>query len=177
MDKFATVRLGDSLDMGTEMGPLIHSSHIDQVQGQLQTLINQGGTPHSNTPLPDLPGHFMAPTLVTGVSSAAAQDEIFGPVGTVHTYQSEAEMMALANGTPYGLEAYLFTRNEEKGHALGRKIHAGEIKINGPSILSLGIMTPRPAWGLSGMHEEGTAETFQFFCNTKVVGVEGPLNF
>jgi phenylacetaldehyde dehydrogenase len=38
-------------------------------------------------------------------------------------------------------------------------------------------MTPRPAWGLSGLNEEGTAEMFQFFCNTRVVGVEGPLNF
>ena len=177
MDKMTHVKLGDSCDMGTDMGPLIHSSHMDEVKGQLNELIKKGGQLHSNTPLPELGGHFMAPTLVTGVSSEDAQHEIFGPVGTVHTYESEAEMMALANGTPYGLEAYIFTKDEDRGHALGRKIHAGEVKINGPSILSLGIMTPRPAWGLSGMNEEGTAETFQFFCNTKVVGVEGPLQF
>ena len=177
LDLLQQVKIGDSVDMSSDMGPLIHSSHLSVIRGQLQKLIESGGTPHSSTPLPDLGGHFMAPTLVTGVPSDKAQDEIFGPVGTIHPYETEDEMLALANGTPYGLEAYIFTSNEDRGHQIGRYIHAGEIKINGPSILSLGIMTPRPAWGLSGMHEEGTAETFQFFCNTKVVGVEGPLNF
>lgn len=177
LDKLAQVKLGDSLDMASDMGPMIHSSHLAKIRRQLDGLLAAGGTPHSTTPLPPLSGHFLAPTLVTGVKSAVAQDEIFGPVGTVHPYETETEMLALANGTPYGLEAYIFTQDEAKGHEIGRQIHAGEIKINGPSILSLGIMTPRPAWGLSGMYEEGTAETFQFFCNTRVVGVEGPLNF
>ncbi|MCL4871700.1 MAG: aldehyde dehydrogenase [Anaerolineae bacterium] len=177
LDRLAQVKIGDSLDMSSDMGPMIHSHHLAKLQGQLKKLVAAGGTLHSRTPLPDLSGHFLAPTLVTGVPSAQAQDEIFGPIGTVHPYESEAEMLALANGTPYGLEAYIFARDEEKAHQIGAKIQAGEIKINGPSIMSLGIMTPRPAWGLSGLREEGTAETFQFFCNTRVVGVEGPLQF
>lgn len=176
LDKLAQVKIGDSLDMASDMGPMIHSSHLARLRSQLEGLVAAGGMPHSSTPLPDLDGHFLAPTLVTGVPSAQAQDEIFGPIGTVHTYETEAEMLALANGTPYGLEAYIFAKDEEKAHQIGARIHAGEVKINGPSILSLGIMTPRPAWGLSGMNEEGTAETFQFFCNTRVVGVEGPLS-
>ena len=70
LDRLAQVKIGDSLDMASDMGPLIHSSHLAQVQGQLQGLLDGGGTPHSSTPLPELAGHFMAPTLVTGVSSA-----------------------------------------------------------------------------------------------------------
>ncbi len=177
MDKLAQVKIGDSLDMSSDMGPMIHSSHLRQLQQQMAGLVASGGTLHSNTPLPQLGGHFLAPTLVTGVAAERAQDEIFGPIGTVHPYETEAELLALANGTPYGLEAYIFARDEAKAHQIGANIHAGEIKINGPSILSLGVMTPRPAWGLSGMYEEGTAETFQFFCNTRVVGVEGKLSF
>ncbi|MEM7119348.1 MAG: aldehyde dehydrogenase [Chloroflexota bacterium] len=177
MDKFSAVNIGDSLDFATDLGPMIHSNHLAGLQSQIDGLLAQGGTAHSNSSLPDWGGNFIAPTLVTGIDVAHAQNEIFGPIGTVHTYETEAEMLALANGTSYGLEAYIFTKDEENGVKLGANIHAGEVKINGPSILSLGIMTPRPAWGLSGMNEEGTAETFQFFCNTRVVGVEGPLNF
>ena len=177
LDRFSQITIGDSLDMTTDLGPMIHSQHLAGLQQQLDALIAAGGTAHSNSTLPDWGGNFIAPTLVTGVPADKAQTEIFGPIGTVHPYETEAEMLALANGTAYGLEAYIFTQDEENGVKLGSKIHAGEVKINGPSILSLGIMTPRPAWGLSGMNEEGTAETFQFFCNTRVVGVEGPLNF
>ncbi|MCP5101195.1 MAG: aldehyde dehydrogenase [Chloroflexi bacterium] len=177
MAQFSQINIGDSLDMATDMGPMMHSSHLAQLQNRLDALTAAGGALHSNSTLPDYGGSFIAPTLVTGVDSAQAQHEIFGPIGTVHTYTTEAEMLALANDTPYGLEAYLFTKDEEKGLQLGQYIQAGEVKVNGPSILSLGIMTPRPAWGLSGMNDEGTAETFRFFCNTRVVGVEGPLQF
>ena len=177
MDSFSKINIGDSLDFATDCGPMIHSHHLAHIQKQLDGLIAAGGTAHSNSALPENDGNFIAPTLVTGVDIADAQEEIFGPIGTVHTYDTEKEMLALANGTAYGLEAYLFTKDEEKGVQVGEHIHAGEVKVNGPSILSLGIMTPRPAWGVSGMNEEGTAETFQFFCNTRVVGVEGPLNF
>ena len=177
LEKCNQINIGDSLDMATDLGPIIHSQHLAGLQQQLDDLIAAGGTAHSNSTLPDWGGNFIAPTLVTGVAADQAQTEIFGPIGTIHTYETEAEMLTLANGTAYGLEAYIFTKDEANGVKLGRKIQAGEVKVNGPSILSLGIMTPRPAWGLSGMNEEGTAETFQFFCNTRVVGVEGPLNF
>ena len=176
-ERFSQLVIGDSLDMTTQLGPMIHSGHLAGLLRQVAELKSAGGQLHHNSQLPDLPGNFIAPTLVSGVRSADAQREIFGPIGTVHPYETESEMLALANDTPYGLEAYIFTANEAAGLKLGRHIQAGEVKINGPSILSLGIMTPRPAWGLSGFNEEGTAETFQFFCNTRVVGVEGPLPF
>ncbi|MFN4294132.1 MAG: aldehyde dehydrogenase family protein [Thermoflexales bacterium] len=72
-----------------------------------------------------------------------------------------------------GLEAYVFTRDEARGLALGRRIHAGGVKVNGSSMLSLNLFAPRPAWGWSGFAEEGTIETFRFFCGTRVVGAEG----
>jgi phenylacetaldehyde dehydrogenase len=172
LERLDRVVIGDSCDMRTEMGPLIHSAHRAKIQRQLDRLIAKGGTAHSAGKLPNDGGHFFAPTLVTGVSSADAQDEIFGPVGTVHPFTTDEEMLTLANGTPYGLEAYIFTGNEAKALTLGERIHAGEVKVNGPTIMSLGLYAPRPAWGLSGMGEEGTIETFRFFCNTRVVGVE-----
>ncbi len=179
LEKLRHVRLGDSVAMDTEMGPMVHSGHLRKLRAQTEALTAKGGRALSSTPLPngDLAGgHFLAPTLITGVAAAEAQDEIFGPIGTVHAFDTDAEALTLANGTPYGLEAYVFGHDEARALALGREIRAGGVKINGASLLSLNLMAPRPAWGLSGISEEGTLETFRFFCGTRVVGVEGPLS-
>lgn len=178
--KLENLKIGDSVSMETEMGPLVHSGHLRKIAAQRDALLAQGGTAHAAGKLPTgelASGNFIQPTLITGVSSAAAQHEIFGPIGTVHTFTTEAEALALANGTPYGLEGYVFGKDEDRAMKLARQVRAGGVKVNGSSIISLSLMAPRPAWGLSGISEEGTAETFRFFCGTRVVGVEGPLNF
>ena len=62
--------------------------------------------------------------------------------------------------------------DEDAAMALGRCLHAGGVKVNGTSPMSLHLMAPRPAWGISGLMDEGTTETIEFFCGTRVVGVE-----
>ena len=176
MQVLREVKLGDSLSFDTQMGPLVHSLHLEKINGQLAELVSKGGTAHSATPLPDLPGNFLAPTLVMGVTSADAQHEIFGPVGAVLTFKTDDQAVRLANDTAYGLEGYVFGKDEERALNVGRRIRAGGVKINGSTIMSLHLMAPRAAWGWSGMGIEGTAETFQFFCGTQVVGIEGPMN-
>jgi len=91
----------------------------------------------------------------------------------VHTYETEAEALALANGTPFGLEGYVVGTDADRALALARKVRAGEVKVNGSTIMSLHLMTPRPAWGFSGLGEEGTVETIRIFTGARVVGVEG----
>jgi phenylacetaldehyde dehydrogenase len=167
------VKLGHSLSADSQMGPLVHSRHLAKVRAQVEALLAKGGTAHASTPLPEgLGGHFFAPTLITGVAHDDAQDEIFAPVGTIHTFRTDEEALALANGTPYGLEAYLFARDTERALALGRRVHAGGVKVNGSSMMSLNLFAPRPAWGWSGYSEEGTIETFEFFRASRVIGVE-----
>ena len=171
--KMETLKIGDSLSTETQMGPMVHSLHLEKIKGQLNELISKGGTAHSSAKLPaDLDGNFIAPTLVTGVTNEDAQHEIFGPIGTVHTFKSDDEAIKLANDTPYGLEAYIFGSEEERALKVARKIRAGGVKVNGSTVLSLSLFAPRGAWGLSGLMDEGTIETFQFFCGTQVVGVE-----
>jgi phenylacetaldehyde dehydrogenase len=177
LEKLKSLKIGDSLSMDTEMGPMAHSQHLRKICGQMEALLAKGGAAHHTSTLPDLGGNFIAPTLITGVAPADTQEEIFGPIGAVHSFQTDAEALALANGTPYGLEAYLFGKDEERALALGRRIRAGGVKVNGSSLISLHLMAPRPAWGLSGLSEEGTVETFRFFCGARVIGVEGPLHF
>lgn len=166
--RLGTLRAGDPLSEDTDYGPLVHSRHRELVISQRDAL---GGIVHTGTPLPGGTNH-LAPALVTGVPAEEAVEEIFGPVATVHPYTSLDEAVALANGTVYGLEAYVFGADEERALAVARRIRAGEVKVNGSSVMSLHLFAPRPAWGHSGLGEEGTAETLRFFTNPRVVGVE-----
>ncbi len=109
---------------------------------------------------------------MTGVATEATQHEIFGPVAAVHRVHSDAEAIAVANGTPYGLEGYVFAGDVERGLSVARQVRAGGVKVNGSTMLSLNLFAPRPAWGLSGQGQEGTLETLLFFTNPRVVGVE-----
>ena len=170
----AQVTIGSSLDAASQMGPIVHSRHLHTLLQQRDALITMGGKAHSSTALPAGGGHWLAPTLITGVAPEHATEEIFGPIATVHTFDTDAQALAIANGTRYGLEAYVFTRDTQRGLAFGREIHAGGIKVNGSSMMGLNLFAPRPAWGWSGFAEEGTVETFRFFCGTRVIGVENP---
>ena len=152
------------------MGPIVHSGHLAHLRARIEAL---GGKAHSATPLPALEGNFLAPTLVTGVSPEDSLHEVFGPVATVHPYTSVDEAVAIANGTPYGLEAYVVGTSVEDALGVASRIRAGGVKVNGVSPLSLHLMAPRPAWGLSGLGAEGTTETITFFTGEQVVGVEG----
>jgi phenylacetaldehyde dehydrogenase len=168
--RLAQLRLGDSRDPVSQMGPLVHHHHRERIQAALDALARRGGRALAPTPLPSLPGCFVAPTLVSGVPPDAATDEIFGPVATVHAFDDDAEALALANGTPFGLAAYVFGA-EPHALAVGRRIEAGVVKINGVTLFGLHPDAPRPAWGLSGLVDEGVEATFEHFRGGRVVGV------
>ncbi|GLW33221.1 aldehyde dehydrogenase family protein [Actinoplanes regularis] len=167
LDRLAALRTGDPADPATDYGPLIHSGHRATVEKARDEL---GGELHSAALTG--PGNFLAPALVTGADPARTTDEIFGPVAAVHGYRSVDEAVALANGTRYGLEGYVVGTDERAALAVAGRVRAGEVKVNGSSVMSLHLFTPRPAWGLSGYSEEGTAETLLFFTNPRVIGVE-----
>ncbi|MCC5578378.1 aldehyde dehydrogenase [Microtetraspora sp. AC03309] len=160
------LRVGPPLEEATDYGPLIHSVHLRRVN---EAIAASGGLALPCGTVPEV-GNFLAPTLLTGTDLT---DEIFGPVAAVVPYDTVDEAVALANATPYGLEGYVVGTDEERSLAVARRVRAGEVKVNGSSVMSLDLFTPRPAWGLSGLGEEGTRETLQFFTNARVVGVEG----
>ncbi|MFF3228390.1 aldehyde dehydrogenase family protein [Nocardia suismassiliense] len=161
--RLAALRVGPPMDPLTEFGPLVHSKHVQQLWSSLDACGSRsfGAVPED--------GNYFAPTLLDG----DLRDEVFGPVAGVTTYRRIEEAVALANAVPYGLEGYVCGADEQQALGVARQIRAGEVKVNGSSIMSLHLMTPRPAWGLSGLGEEGTAETLRFFTGARVVGVEG----
>ena len=133
------------------MGPLVFAGHRDRVAAQVREYQQQGGTLIQPASLPSLPGWFFAPTLITGLAPEATLDEVFGPVATVHTFDSDEQAVALANQTPFGLAAYVFGE-EEHAWSVARQLRAGLIKINAVTMLNLHPQAPRAAWGLSLIH-------------------------
>ena len=171
----ANVSIGDPFEATTMMGPLVHSAHRRHVQERVDALVGVGGRVVSPTVTPDRPGNWFAPTLVDGLDPSATVDEIFGPVASVHRYRDVDEALAIANGTDYGLEAYVVGGDSDRAMEVGRLVRAGGVKVNGVLPMSLNIMAPRPAFGISGLHDEGTVETIRFFGGNRVVGVENSL--
>jgi phenylacetaldehyde dehydrogenase len=170
--RLAAIRMGSSLDRDSEMGPLAHAGHHRSVASAVDALCARGGTALRYTRVPALPGGFVPPTIVAGLDEATCTDEVFGPVATMHTFSSDTAALAMANRSPFGLAGYVFGE-EKRARALGNLVRAGVIKINGVGLLGLHPLAPRPAWGLSGIGDEGCRETFEFFRGRRVVGTAG----
>ncbi len=170
MHRLSSLRIGESLDHDTEMGPLVHRAHLDHVQSAIDGYRQSGGEIRQSSELPKLDGWFIPPTLVTDVDAADATEEVFGPVATVHSFATEAEAVALANASPYGLAAYVFGERNN-AYRVASRLETGMVKVNSVTLFSPNPAAPRAAWKLSGIGEEGTRETFEFFRGTRVIGV------
>jgi aldehyde dehydrogenase (NAD+) len=130
------VRIGDPADRDTAMGPVVNKAQFDRIQRYIKIGIDEGaklvcggpGLPEGTTR-----GYYIRPTVFADVtpSMTIAQEEIFGPVLAVLTYKTEDEAVDIANGTPYGLGAYVFSRDLEKGRQIGKRMRAGRVFLNG----------------------------------------------
>lgn len=170
--RFKTLKLGSSMDADSQMGPMAHEVHMRHVRAGLDRLRRAGGTLHHSTDMPRLKGWFVPPTLVSGVSMADAQEEIFGPVATMHAFETTEQAIDLANDSPFGLAGYVFG-DEQEALEVAPQLRTGGIKVNGVSVMSLHHDLPRPAWGISGMGDEGSVATFEHFRGSRVFGVAG----
>jgi len=171
LEKLANIKLGNSLDDASEMGPMVHEGQYNSILSDIEKLKGLGGTALSSTQLPDLNGYFIAPTFINGCKPEDTIDEIFGPVAAIHTFSSDEEALALANGTPFGLAGYVFSEDTDKAWAFAREMRTGGVKINGYSLTALSLHAPRSAWGLSGIGEEGHTQSIEFFAGARVVGI------
>ena len=139
LEKFLTlarsVRVGDPRSMSTEMGPLTSSLHRDRVLAYVKIAQEQGGTILAGGEAPSDPalanGCYVLPTIVRAQpDDRVAQEEVFGPFVTVLTFRTDEEVLAIANGTSYGLGSGLWTTNLSRAHAFARNIRAGMCWIN-----------------------------------------------
>jgi acyl-CoA reductase-like NAD-dependent aldehyde dehydrogenase len=125
------LRVGDPLDAETHVGSLIDTGHRERVHGYVE---RAAGDVVLGGHVPDGPGAFYPPTVVAGVdpTSEASQEEIFGPVVVVSSFDDESEAVKIANGVRYGLMATVWTGDPNRAQRLARRIDAGTIGLNMP---------------------------------------------
>lgn len=134
-DLYGTVRLGDTMDPATDLGPLVSRRQQESVAGFVERARGYGATIVTGGEIPggDLAkGAYYRPTLITGAAqdSEIVQDEIFGPVLVVLPFDGDEEGIRLANDTPYGLAASVWTRDVVRSLRATREIQAGCVWVN-----------------------------------------------
>ena len=172
------VRVGDPQDPATTMGPVVNKAQFERVQRYIKIGLDEGarlvtgglGRPEGLTR-----GYFVKPTIFADVAPNAtiAQEEIFGPVLAVIPYRTEEEAVEIANGTQYGLGAYVFAKDRAHGHAVGARLRAGRVFLNGtPS----NTAAPMGGYKRSGNGREMGVFGLEEFLEVKaMIGFEAPV--
>jgi gamma-glutamyl-gamma-aminobutyraldehyde dehydrogenase len=126
--------VGDPLDRATRLGPLIEADAMDRVLRAISDATDQGATVAygGGRVMEQTGGWFVEPTILVGVRAdmAIARQEVFGPVVSILPFDDESEAVAMANDSPYGLAASLFTHDVDRVHRVSRAIRAGTVSVN-----------------------------------------------
>ena len=147
----SAVVVGDPLDPATEMGPVVSQTQADRVLSLMASGAGEAGEAHGGGLLDGAPtGCFVRPQVLADVAPDAgiAQEEVFGPVLSVHVVDTEAEAVAVANATPYALAAGLWTDSLSRAHRVSRLLRAGTVSVN--CVDALDVATPFGGFGQSG---------------------------
>ena len=170
-----SIRLGNPLDATTEMGPLTSALHRDRVLAYVDVARGQGGEVLAGGKPPAVVelsrGCYVEPTIVRAkaYTDRVAQEEVFGPFVTVLTFKDDAEALAIANGTDYGLGSGLWTSNLQRAHKFARDLHAGMVWINSYKRVNPG--SPFGGVGQSGYGREMGFDAMREYTQVKSVWV------
>ena len=168
VDAVQALRVGDPAAPDTDIGALISHAHRDKVEGYVSLAQEEGGTIACGGARPELEGAlargaFLEPTVVTGLtpSCRTATEEIFGPLVTVHPFDSEEEALAIANSVRYGLAASVWTQDLKRAHRVAHELEAGMVWVN--TWLKRDLRVPFGGVKDSGVGREGGAWSLSFF--------------
>ena len=163
--------VGDPLDAGTRIGPLVSQAHFDKVMAAIERAGQEGGRILCGGRALDRRGWFVEPTVIESLGPACATntDEIFGPVVTLQAFDDDAHATELANAGSYGLSASVWTRNLDRAHTLAARLQVGIVWINAWMLRDL--RTPFGGSGHSGIGREGGFEAMRFFTEARNVGI------
>jgi aminomuconate-semialdehyde/2-hydroxymuconate-6-semialdehyde dehydrogenase len=171
------LRVGDPSQKETNLGPLVSAAHRDKVLGYVELAKKEGGKIEIGGDVPSLPapfdkGYFVNPTVITGLAPTCRtqQEEIFGPVVVVTPFDTEEEAIQLANCTPYGLSASVWSRDIKRAHRVAAQIEAGTVWINSWMIRDLRV--PFGGVKASGTGREGGKYSLDFYSEIRNVCVK-----
>jgi acyl-CoA reductase-like NAD-dependent aldehyde dehydrogenase len=158
--------LGDSRDDATTIAPMIHPDHLARVDGFVQRARDAGDRVVRGGQRAEVGGSrdglWYEPTLIEPATNdhEIVQREVFGPVLTFQTFETEADGVALANSTSYGLSAMIYTSSRERAERVGRAVRAGTIWVN--TFLVRDLTAPFGGIGISGIGREGGDHALEF---------------
>ena len=161
------LRMGDPSDESTDLGSLISPEHLQKVSDYVDLAIDEGGSiltgGGSRAPDGFEGGSWMAPTVIEGVASDSrcATEEIFGPVVTLHRFETEDEAVSMANETRYGLAGSVWTGDHERGRRVSQRIETGMTWVN--TWLHRDLRVPFGGVKDSGVGREGGRWSLGFF--------------
>jgi aminomuconate-semialdehyde/2-hydroxymuconate-6-semialdehyde dehydrogenase len=165
--------VGDPADDKTNLGALVSEAHMNKVLSYIELARNEGGTILTGGNRISLGGgYYVEPTVVVGLPQTCRtnQEEIFGPVVTVSPFDTEAEVIEMANSNAYGLSATIWTENLKRAHRVSAQVKSGIIWVN--CWLFRDLRTPFGGMKQSGVGREGGWDALKFFTDTKNVCIK-----
>jgi succinate-semialdehyde dehydrogenase/glutarate-semialdehyde dehydrogenase len=177
-EKFAAKMKEMTTARGTEpeskVGPLIDGKSRDKVHELVSDALASGAKAVLGGAPVEGPGYFYQPTILSGVSEGTRilSEEIFGPVAPIITFSSEDEAVRLANNTEYGLVAYVFTKDINRGIRMGERLETGMLGLNAGVISN--AAAPFGGVKQSGLGREGGLEGIEEYLYTQYIGIADP---
>ncbi|WP_082690691.1 aldehyde dehydrogenase family protein [Mycobacterium sp. M26] len=177
---YSLVPVGDPVRSDVLVGPLISAAQKQRVLAAIDGAraggaeITVGGAEVDGLPGELAGGHWVAPTVITGVdnSAAIAQQEVFGPVLIVLPFEDDDDAVRIANDSPYGLAGAVMSRSMERGMSIARRIRTGSFGVNGG--MFYGADAPFGGYKNSGVGRQCGIEGFQQYLETKTIGCRIP---
>lgn len=169
--KANNLKVGDPLEPDTRVGTLVDKNHAGNVRSCIQAALDEGATLLTGG-LGDTNSAVVAPTVFDNVtnSMSIAQDEIFGPVAAVMSFETEAEAVQLANDSIYGLAASLWTSDLNRAHRVSRQLRAGSISVN--TMDALDVCTPFGGYKQSGFGRDLSLHALDKFTQLKTTWIK-----
>jgi aminomuconate-semialdehyde/2-hydroxymuconate-6-semialdehyde dehydrogenase len=171
VERVKKLKVGNPLDETTKVGAVVSKAHMDKVLSYIQLAKVEGGEILCGGDRADVPGldngYYLQPTVIAGLDTCSKtnQEEIFGPVVTVIPFEDEADALAQANDTNYGLTAVIWTNHLERAHRLAQDLDTGIVWIN--TWLLRDLRTPFGGAKNSGVGREGGFKALHFFTEEK----------
>jgi succinate-semialdehyde dehydrogenase/glutarate-semialdehyde dehydrogenase len=171
------LRMGDGRDAGVTIGPLINAAAAAKAAAHVEDALARGAVVMASAPGGDPRGNFVRPVLLTEATPdmRLASEETFGPVAPVFRFRDEAEAVALANATPFGLASYFYTNDLHRAWRVGEALEFGMVGLNTGSI----AMEMAPFGGIkaSGLGREGGREGIEEYLESKAFHWAGLKGF
>ena len=167
------IRMGDPLDVDTEMGPIANAPQLDKVLEYIEVGLKDGAKlitgGKQNLKLGQM---FVEPTIFADVTNnmRIAREEVFGPILSIIKFKTEEEAISIANDTRFGLAAAVWSQNVHRAHRVAHQIRAGTVWINAYRVVS--FLTPFGGFKESGLGRENGMDSIREYTETKSVYVE-----